>query len=373
VRVAALGVYVVAALTAACTEEGGEGSAAAEDYAAAAIPVIAWVWQSPRDTLDNIDSPAVWHGPGGEHWVISTAKETDVLVISDATTGAEVRRIGGEGRAPGRLDRPNGIAVVDDFAFVVERDNARVQVFALPGFESRGTYGEADLTFPYGIAIVRNGPGSYETYVTDNYEREEDVVPADSLLGERIRHYSVTVSPGRVTAALTNTFGATEGEGVLRFVESLAVDPLHDRLLVAEEQEGASMLKAYTLGGTFRGEIVPAKFFPYQAEGIVLYECDDEGYWVATDQSEIVNTFHVFDRMTLAHMGSFRAEGVLNTDGIALTQTPFPDFESGAFFAVHNDGNVAALRWSDIATPLRLRADCRGAWSGRDLPSPMRR
>jgi 3-phytase len=358
VRVAALGVYVVAALTAACTEEGGEGSAAAEDSAAAAIPVIAWVWQSPRDTLDNIDSPAVWHGPGGEHWVLSTAKETDVLVVSEATTGAEIRRVGGEGSSQGQLDRPNGIAVVDDFAFVVERDNARVQVFSLPGFDSRGTYGEQELTLPYGIAVVRHGPGSYETYVTDNYEQEENVVPPDSLLGERIRHYSVNVSSSGVAAVLMNTFGATEGDGVLRVVESLAVDPAHDRLLVAEEQEGASMLKAFTLDGSFRGEIVPSTFFPYQAEGIVLYECDDEGYWVATDQGEIVNTFHVFDRLTLAHLGSFRADGVLNTDGIALTQTPFPGFESGAFFAVHNDGNVAALRWSDIATPLGLRANC---------------
>ena len=68
------------------------------------------------------------------------------------------------------------------------------------------------------------------------------------------------------------------------------------------------------------------------------------GYWVATDQSTEVNTFHVFDRTTLAHAGSFRGRTVLNTDGIALTQTPFDRFPQGSFFAVDNDGAVAAFR-----------------------------
>jgi 3-phytase len=256
------------------------------------------------------------------------------------------------------MDRPNGIAVVDDVVFVVERDNARVQVFALPDLESRGTYGDGDLVLPYGIAIVSEGSGSYSTYITDNYELSEDVVPPDSLLDERVRHYRVTVVEESVEAVLVGTFGDTEGDGVLRVVESIAADAVHDRLLVAEEQEGASMIKAYTLGGSFRGELIPEEFFPHQAEGIVLYACGDQGYWVATDQGEAVNTFHVFDRLTLQHLGSFRGRGVLNTDGVALTQVAFPGFPTGAFFAVHDDGNVAAFRWQDVAGPLGLRSDC---------------
>lgn len=70
-----------------------------------------------------------------------------------------------------------------------------------------------------------------------------------------------------------------------------------------------------------------------------------------------MNTFHVFDRPTLEHLGWFGGITVLNTDGIALTQHPFPGFPTGALFAVHDDGNVAALHWADIAGPLGLR-DC---------------
>ncbi len=352
------------ALVVACGGSGGtdDGAATAEVAAGSAadsVAVVTKVFETPRDTLDNIDSPAVWHGPDGQHWLVATAKETDVVVVSDAASGEELQRVGGEGVGAGQMDRPNGVAVVDDLMFVVERNNHRVQVFALPGFRPLGSYGGDELVKPYGIAIVPEGDGVYRTWITDAYEFEEDVIPADSLLGERVREYRVTATDGSVAARLSNTFGETSGDGRLRVVESIAADPANDRLLIAEEEEGASMIKVYTLAGAFTGEIIDGDFFPHQAEGVVLYACSDgDGYWVTTDQGKDVNTFHVFDRRTLEHEGSFRAETVLNTDGIALTQTAYGEFDAGAFYAVHNDGNVAVFRWADIAGALGLRTDC---------------
>ena len=49
---------------------------------------------------------------------------------------------------------------------------------------------------------------------------------------------------------------------------------------------------------------------------------------------------------------------MLNTDGVALTQAAFPGFAAGSFLAVHDDGNVAAFRWEDVASSLGLRSDC---------------
>jgi 3-phytase len=321
--------------------------------------VIAPQFQTVRDTLDNVDSPAVWHGPDGQHWLLATAKEADVVVVADAGTGRRLDRIGGSGSEPGRMDRPNGIAVVDDLLFLVERDNARVQVLALPTFRPLGTYGTGQLRRPYGIAVRPDGGGAYRTWITDNYEEADDVPPPDSLLGERVREYRVTVTGDRAAAELIRSFGATSGAGVLRVVESIAVDAANDRLLIAEEREGASMLKEYTTQGRFSGRVIGATFFPNQAEGIVLYTCGrTDGYWIATDQGTEVNTFHVFDRASLAYVGSFRGEGVLNTDGIALTQRSFPAYPHGAFYAVHDDGNVAGFSWARIAEELGLRRDC---------------
>ena len=136
-------------------------------------------------------------------------------------------------------------------------------------------------------------------------------------------------------------------------------DPANDQLLIAEELEGASQLKRYTLTGRFTGDTVPQRFFPNQAEGIVLYACGDTaGYWVATDQGKVINTYHLFDRKTLAHVGAFGSPTIKNTDGIALTQRALPGFPAGALFAVHDDGGVAAISWEAIAKATGVRSDC---------------
>ena len=346
---------LLAVLT-ACRQAGQSAPAATSPAPA----ILEEVWQTERDTLDNIDSPAVWHGPDGQHWLLSTAKTTDVLVVNDAATGRELRRVGGSGSGLGGLERPNGIAVIDDLALVVERDNHRVQVFRLPSFESLGVFGDSLLKKPYGIAVYPGAEqGAYVAYVTDNYEFVEDSVPPDSLLGERVRRFRVVTGPRGLTAELTATFGDISGPGRLKVVESIAADVPNNRLLIAEELETASHIKVYTLDGTFTGEVIDSGLFPHQAEGIILYACGDTaGYWIATDQAMEANTFHVFDRETLAHLGSFRGSRTLNTDGIALTQRGFAQFPNGAFYAVHNDGNVAAFSWEAIADSLRLRKDC---------------
>ena len=340
---------------------GGAESSVAKASATASdsIAALSESWMTTRDTLDNIDSPAVWHGPDGEHWVLSTAKATDVLVVNDASTGAFVRRLGASGTGRGQMQRPNGIAIAGNLAFVVERDNHRVQVFRLPGFESVGTFAEKDLRLPYGIAMYAEAPDRFMVYVTDNYEMPDESVPPDSLLGERIRQYRVTVTGAGLRAEPIRAFGATSGPGVLKVVESIAIDLPNQRLLIAEELETGSHIKVYTPEGKFTGQIIGQGLFPHQAEGIILYACGDTaGYWVTTDQAMTVNTFHVFDRSTLRHIGSFRGDSTLNTDGIALTQRGFGGFPSGAFYAVHNDGNVAAFSWATIADALGLRKDC---------------
>lgn len=350
----ALGLGIAAWLT-AC------GPATSDDAQGPGVnlPVVEVVYETTRDTADNVDSPAVWHGPAGEHWLLVTAKEGDVIQVIDARNGESLHRVGGSGTEPGRLERPNGIAVVDDLMVVVERDNARVQVFELPSFSPLGTFGEAELRLPYGVAIRRDGPGSYTAWITDAWEIEEDVVPPDSLLGDRVREYAFAIDEGKLVSRQVSAFGATTGPGVLHVVESLAVDVAGERLLIAEEEEGDSKIMVYGMDGEFTGLIIPAQYFPYQAEGIVLYECGTmDGYWIATDQGEEVNTFHVFDRGSLSHLGSFRLAGVLNTDGIALTQQGFDGFPQGAFFALHDDGNLAAARWGDIADAVGLRGDC---------------
>jgi 3-phytase len=309
---------------------------------------VAEAWRSPSDAKDNLDSLAVWQGPGGRRWVIGTGKATDRLTVHDLETGALVRHAGGPGAGPGQLSRPNGVAVSGDLLFVVERDNHRIQAFRLPGFEPAGWFGERELRKPYGLTILERGEDRLEFWVTDDF----DASPGPEL-GGRLRRYLVETAGPRITARDLGPSGATEGPGALLKVESIQADPEQNLLLVADET-GCS-LDVYDLEGTFTGRQIQG-LFDADPEGIVLYRCPDGGgYWVTTEQRRARTRFHVLDRRTLAPVGVFTGEATGNTDGIALTQAGSPRFPQGALLAVHDDQGVAAFDWRAIAEALGLR------------------
>jgi 3-phytase len=77
-------------------------------------------------------------------------------------------------------------------------------------------------------------------YVTDNYGMPDESVSPDSLLGERVRQYRVTVTGASLRAEPILAFGDTSGPGVLKVVESIALDLPNQRLLIAEELETGS-------------------------------------------------------------------------------------------------------------------------------------
>lgn len=328
----------------------GEPADQPSSTTAARIPVIAEAWVSPVDTLDNVDSPAFWFAPDGPR-IIATAKATDVLIVYDAVTGAVLQRVGGSGGSDGQLERPNGLLVMgDSVLLVVERDNRRVQAFALPSFQSLGSFGATDLVKPYGLAAYAPNRETWQVYVTDNYETADEQVPPLAELGRRVKRYAVSVRNGRVRAELLGAFGDTTAEGAIRIIESIQLDPARGVLVIAEEDETDTQIKEYTLGGVFTGRRFGKGHFSQQAEGIALWTCGDSaGYWVTTDQGPEENTFHVFDRVTLAHVGAFRGGVTNTTDGVALTQRAVGDHADGLFAASHFDAAISAFTWSEIA------------------------
>lgn len=304
-------------------------------------------YQTVRNEKDNVDSPAFWKGENGEAWLISTAKSNDLLIVDDATSGKNIKRFGSIGTELGKFKRPNGIAVVDNLLFVVERDNHRVQVLKLPNLQSVGTFGDSLLLKPYGIFISKE-ENSYNVYITDNYEFEKDIIPADSLLGKRVQKYFVNYINNKLEVKFLRFIGETKGNGVLRVVESIFGDSQKNILLIAEEDTSRSEIKIYDLLGKYQDRSFGKGVFKGQIEGIALYEENDTGFWIITDQSHNENIFHVFDRETFSHLGAFKGTATTNTDGIWLTKQSFENFVEGAFFAVHNDGNVSAFDLAEI-------------------------
>lgn len=333
----------------------------------AGIPhvVVKEAWVGAAAPEDNVDSPASWL-QGGKLMVAATAKSVDRLIVYDGDTGRRLRTVGGSGSALGQLSRPNGIATVDDkYIFVVERDNHRVQMFALPDFRPLLVFAELDLVQPYGLWVRRRGEG-YEVIVSDNYMAGEDangddIVPPLAELGKRFRRYQVGQANGKWVAAATGHFGDTSAAGAIRVAESVFGDEANDRLLIAEEDiPTGTRLREYTLDGKYTGRDVGAGNYQAQAEGIALMRCKDGGgWWVASDQFDDRTVFHLFDRKTLGHAGSFVGNVTGLTDGVWLDERGDARFPQGVFYASHLDVAVSAFDWRDIAAALKLPACAR--------------
>ncbi|HST43940.1 MAG TPA: phytase [Luteimonas sp.] len=310
---------------------------------------------------EELDSLATWTSPGGRPWLLASAKSSHRLIVLDAGNGRHLRTAGAPGSQPGEFRRPNGLAVSGDLLFVVERDNHRVQMLRLPSLAPVAMFGQAELRSPYGIWLHRRTPGALDVYVTDSFMEgaHHDVVPPASALDRRVHRFHVDLDAATPVARDGGSFGATEGEGMLHMVESIAGDAAHDRLLVADEyRAGGSTLRDYHLDGRFAGRVVRGGTFGGEAEGVALWTCGDSGYWIAVDQLAPLTRFHVLAREDLEPVGTFTGAVTAQTDGIALHASPTATFPGGVLYAVHDDRAIAAFDLRDVVRALRLDPAC---------------
>lgn len=368
-----LSLACAALLLAACATRPAPPTEAAPPVPAAApgvappVETVDEAWVTAETPAEELDSLATWTTPGGATWVIVTGKSTHRLSVYDGATGRELRTVGGRGEGPGQFDRPNGIAVFGNHLFVVERDNHRVQVLSLPGFEPVGSFGRQTLRSPYGIWLNETEPGELEAYITDSfmYGKHYDVLPPMKEMDQRVRRFRIQFDQsGGLHSYYGGSFGDTRPDTALHSVESIAGDPANDRLLIADEWMSprdhlASTLRAYSFDGRYTGRSLPQDSFAAQAEGVALWTCPDgSGYWIAVDQLAPLTIFHLFDRQTLEPRGSFQGRVTAHTDGVALHGIATERFPGGVLYAVHDDKAVAAFDLREVARTLRLPADC---------------
>lgn len=349
------GLLSALALSACQGREPAVDSALAGSERDASVAIVAEAWISPADTALDVDTPALWTD-GRTGIVVVTGKASHDLRLYDGATGETLGSLGREGAGLGEFSRPNGVIVVDDFALVVERDNGRVQVLRMPDGESLGWFGQDVLEYPYGLAATGT-PSDLTVWVTDDYEYEEDVVPQD--LTHRLHRFRVSLPAGASPeVSQHDAFGAADGAGALRVVESIQVDSAGGDVFVADESR-RSYLRYDDQGAWVAGPALGAGYVTGDPEGIVLVECrGGGGYWVATDQQEEVSLFRVFSRLDLAYLGAFRGVTTANTDGTTFAVGPVPGFPRGVLYAIHDDQALSAFSWPAVVDALGLRADC---------------
>lgn len=324
--------------------------------------VINEIFATESDTASNLDSPGVWYHSSDSVWVIATAKAGNKLHVFDGHSGNLIKTVGATGVLPGQFARPNGIAIHENIAFVVERDNHRVQVLSLPDFKPLGYFGDTVLVKPYGISVVAKNDNSissatkFSLFITDDYELPSSTDNLNQAFQRRIKVFDVSVTVDTAIGVVNSVFGDTSRAGRLWVVESIFADPEHDNLLIADED--SLDIKVYGVGGNFKGITFGKNVFKYEPEGISLFSCGKSGYWITTDQDRKDNRFHIFDRETFQHVGTFKGAVTSNTDGIAFIQRPVGPYRDGVLYALHDDGAVTAFSWTDIAKALKLQTAC---------------
>jgi 3-phytase len=332
------------------------GLAAAPDSITSPV-AVRHVWRSPEFPNTEIDSLALWRGKDDEPLLYVTSKPADTVEVLNAVSGEKVRTLGKKGKGPGEFKRPNGIAVIDDYLLVVERDNHRVQVFSLPGEKSVLEFGKKELRKPYGIALAKSDTG-WSIFITDDYDLGTTETGGKPDATERIKQYAWETTGTPPTVRFVKAFGDKDGPGRLDIVESIVADEAKKQLYICDEKDRSVLV--YTLDGQFTGETFGDSIIENDPEGIVVADVpradgSTSAVIMLSDQGASATLFRVFDRDTKRHLGAFTGEPVIaNTDGIALGRVDDSPFEGWAFFAVHDDKCVDAFALRDVLEKMGL-------------------
>ena len=301
-------------------------------------PVFGTVTVAPAFELDgrgkNVDSIAFWETPDpAETLIFVTAKNNNLLEVW------KYPFLGNELLPIEFSSSVNGVAVDQemDLLYVSESGARKVTVFSLPDLQLQGEFGQGDLgKGETNLDILKHANSQTLIYVTDDHT----VHWFDAASGIHLGKFSPPVSS----------------------IETVMADDFYQVIMVPEEQgpKGNPGVYAFHPDGTPFEKNGTNHFgnngeFDSDEEGILLYTLptsgigdDGTGFIVVSDQRKSQTDFEIFDRQTWEHLGTLRIDGVSNTDGIASTQKPLPDYPMGLFIAINDDKTVVGVGWDVI-------------------------
>ncbi|MEU7003390.1 phytase [Nonomuraea sp. NPDC046570] len=377
----------------------------------------------------NGDDPAIWVHPSrpGKSIVIGTAKEGGLYVYNLA--GAQVQHIPAPA-APGPDDevgRFNNVDLVEgfrlsngsevDLAVVSDRGRDHVRFYAVnPTKAAAGQPPLTDVTDPdvpfvfnstqaevndaataYGLATWQDRHGDY-ALVSRRHMTSVGLVKLAAKPGGKVGYSLVRTLSLPASFVLPNgsTWHPCEDPGELAQVEGMVVDGERDVLYAAQEDVGIWRMRADLTGtpvlmdktkeygrqDTFdpaTEECLPGPDPGYggehlaaDAEGLTIYDSEDDGdgYLLASSQGD--NTFAVYEREgDNDYLGQFRVgsaggvDGVEVSDGSMVTGKSLGSAFPHGLFVAHDGVNTPAdgdreitnfkfVPWEEVAEPLDL-------------------
>ena len=214
---------------------------------------------------------------------------------------------------------------------------------------------EAGIDRARGLAMYHSPvSGKYYAFVTDFGTNE-------------VHQFELSGAGGSVTGTLVRSFDNGDAS------EGMVTDDVHQRLYVSEEDVGVWQYGAEPGDGATRTLVAGVvanggQLTPNVKNLAIYYRSDGGGYLLASSQG--ASNFVVYDRVSLAYLGSFQVkagdgvDGVAGQDGIDVTNLPLGNaFPQGMFVTqdhVNSDSgngnsgnqNYKYVPWQSIANTL---------------------
>lgn len=290
----------------------------------------------------NIDSLAFWETPNHSDFEMFVSSKNGKLI--------EVWTFPFKNTAPDSFTishRVNGVDVDQDMDKLFISGGKLVSRYSLPGLDLEATFGKRHVSSgETNIDIIDLPDGNKRIYVTDNSSMVSIFDPnSGAFLGQW------SMAP----------YAAGQ-------IEEVLADSFHQVVYVPKEESGgggrhAGMYAFDPYGNPFLrngSNHFAAESYEDDAEGLTLYTCpadgvgdNGEGFIVSTDQDNPLSGFLFFERKSWEYLGTLRIAGVNNTDGIASTQKPLPNYPQGIFAAVDDDTSAVGVGWDRIFKAIR--------------------
>lgn len=242
-------------------------------------------WKTVCDKDLNLDSITSWN-----NLILVSSKNNHSILCFNKNTGKLVQTIGSKGFDHDKFNRPNGLKVINDYLFIVERDNKRCQIINMKTKEAISYFGFKNLKKPYGIDGLFY-KDQYIIFITD--EKKEIVFK-----------FNIIIRDDEIKKISSDTFLELSGAKL----ESILLDETNNRILVADEK--MKKIRIFSLSGILIKNI--ENIFEGDPEGMVrTYDS-----YIFTDQIKEGTYFHVFDIKNMEYKHTLYNDLVKNSDGI---------------------------------------------------------
>jgi len=275
------------------------------------IKKINILWKTPCDYKLNLDSITHWKND-----ILVSSKSTHFILGFNKDTGKLKYKIGGKGNDYDEFNRPNGILVLGDYLFVVERDNKRCQIINMNNKKSIAFFGLTKFKKPYGITGIMF-KSQYIIFITDNELKT-------------IFKYNIKINKNTNKIKKIKSYIYMELSGT--DLESILLDHENKKLLVADEKY--NKIRIFDYNSVLIHEIT--NIFKGEPEGIAMTDKE----YIFTDQLDDTTYFHVYNKKTMQYLYSYNNSLVSNTDGI--------DYDGKYLYAIDDDCSLVKLNLSQI-------------------------